>query len=114
MTLPIPPEPRDIKDRIIKRRSVCTGSGCDSFSVWFGNEVARYLWDHWGRELTRIGINWQRFLSILSNHTQELIDWAIRNTLTWNDLMRILANDLSPSTEVTTTSKRGGILDYLG
>ncbi len=67
-----------------------------------------------GRELARIGINWQKFLSILSNHTQELIDWAIRNTLAWNDLVRILVNDLSPGTEVTTTGRKGGILDYLG
>lgn len=112
MTLQIPPEPGDIKDRIVKRRSVCTGPGCDSFSVWFGNEVARYLWNHWNRELSRVGISWQRFLSILSKHTQELIDWAIRNTLAWDDLIKILINDLTPGAG-TTTVRKGGILDYL-
>ncbi|MGC8606446.1 MAG: hypothetical protein ACP5L5_02685 [Vulcanisaeta sp.] len=111
--LPIPPEPKDIKDRIVKRKSVCNGPSCDSFSVWFGNEIAKYLWNHWNRELARAGINWQKFLSILSNHTQELIDWAIKDTLTWNDLIRILTNDVLPGTTAMTVSRKGGILDYL-
>ncbi len=113
MSLPIPPEPRDIKDRIVRRRNACSGPSCDSFAVWFGNEVAKYLWDHWNRELTRTGINWQRFLSILSNHTQELIEWAIRNTLTWDNLVRILIGELAPGSTEAVTGRRGGIMDYL-
>jgi len=113
MSLSTPPEPRDIKERILKRKSACSGSGCDAFAVWFGNEVAKYLWDHWGRELSRSGINWQKFLAILGNHTQELIDWAIRGTLSWDELLKIILGDTSIG--ATSTERRGGgILNYLG
>ncbi|MGC8542408.1 MAG: hypothetical protein ACP5NQ_00595 [Vulcanisaeta sp.] len=114
MPLPIPPEPRDIKDRILKRRNACSGSGCDAFAVWFGNEVAKYLWDHWSKELGRVGISWQKFLAILGNHTQELIDWAIKGTLRWDDLVKIIASETPTGTAAAAQERRGGILDYLG
>ncbi|MFB6469926.1 MAG: hypothetical protein TU36_001630 [Vulcanisaeta sp. AZ3] len=111
MSLPIPPEPGDIKDRIMKRRSACTGTGCDSFAVWFGNELAKYLWAHWSKELSRVHINWQRFLVILGNHTQDIINWAIKGTLNWEDLVKIIAGEAL--TGVRIQEEKGGILDYI-
>lgn len=111
MSLPIPPEPHDIKERIIKRRSTCTGEGCDRFAVWFGNELPSYLWGYWGRDLNRMGITWQKFLELLGKHTGELIEWAIRGSITWDSLVRSLMNELSPGAQVR--EGRGGILDFL-
>lgn len=111
MSLPIPPEPRDIKERIVKRKSTCSGEGCDRFAVWFGNELPSYLWDYWGRELHRMGITWQRFLEIMGKHTAELIEWAIKGSITWDSLIKSLINELSP--EARIKEERGGILDFL-
>ncbi|WP_069806406.1 hypothetical protein [Vulcanisaeta thermophila] len=111
MALSIPPEPHDIKERIIKRRGACSGEGCDRFAVWFGNELASYLWSYWSRELRRMGITWQGFLELLGRHTQELIDWAIRGSITWDSLVNSLINELKPGSGAREA--RGGILDFL-
>jgi len=44
------PEPVDVKDRIRRRMSTCSGPGCVNFAIWFGNELAKYLWDAWKAE----------------------------------------------------------------
>lgn len=87
---PLPPEPIDIKDRIRRRMSSCTGPGCANFAIWFGNELAKYLWDAWRVELKTQGIGWIDFLRMLSEYNSLIASWAIRDELSWDELVKRL------------------------
>ncbi|WP_291999404.1 hypothetical protein [Caldivirga sp.] len=82
----IPPEPVDIKDRIRRRMSTCSGPGCSNFAIWFGNELAKYLWNSWRSELKAQGINWVTFLKMLSGYNSLIASWAIKDELKWSEL----------------------------
>jgi len=86
---------------------LCGGAGCDGFAVWFGNEVALYLWRRWRAVLVRYGINWQSFLAILSGHTEGIVKWALRDELGWVELVGMIIRDLS------NKARGGGITEYL-
>jgi hypothetical protein len=84
------PEPMDIKDRIRRRMSTCSGPGCVNFAIWFGNELAKYLWDAWKAELKAQGIGWIDFLRMLSGYNSLIASWAIKGELSWGDLVERL------------------------
>uniref|UniRef100_A0A7J3X6U5 Uncharacterized protein n=1 Tax=Thermofilum pendens TaxID=2269 RepID=A0A7J3X6U5_THEPE len=50
-----------------------------------------YLWEHWGRELSAAGVKWQDFLKILKRHSGDIAAWALRDQLSWEELVRRVA-----------------------
>jgi len=91
MGLPLPEEPRDIKNFI---KSVRAGLGggtnvdYDSLAVWSFNRLPKYLWERWEGELKKRGITWQRFLKLLSLHTMDMVEWALYDRLGWVELVK--------------------------
>lgn len=92
------PEPNDIKQFIRQvRESLDEGENLeyDSQAVWSLNKLPKYLWSGWKHELKRKGVNWQMFLRILKFHTIDAIEWALRDTLSWEEFL----NRISKSVE---------------
>lgn len=91
MGLPVPEEPRDIKELI---KTVRAGMGkdggidWDSFSVWVFNRLPKYLWECWENGLRARGVTWQKLLRILKLHTIDMVEWAIYNRLGWAELVK--------------------------
>ncbi|ABL78802.1 hypothetical protein [Thermofilum pendens] len=84
-----PPEPLEIKEKIRALRSALgAGLEADRLAVWTGNMLARYLWGAWGAELKRAGFTWQSFMSLLKLHTDDVVAWALRDNLSWGELVR--------------------------
>ena len=89
--LPIPEEPRDIKNFIKSVRAGLGGSAnvdYDSLAVWSFNRLPKYLWEFWRDELKKRGITWQMFLRLLNLHTLDVVEWAIYDRLGWVDLVK--------------------------
>jgi len=87
MILSIPPEPKLLKEQIIKQKKNIEVK-LDSLTVWFGNKLPSYLWKEsgWSKPLKDEGYNWQNFLKILALHKKDMIKWSW-NTLSWNDFL---------------------------
>jgi len=87
MDLCIPPEPLSLKKQSEEQK---TGSAwdIDSLTLWFGNQLPRYLWNDggWSKPLKAEGYNWQSFLKLLSLHKKEMIRWA-RDSMSWKDFL---------------------------
>ncbi|PUA31712.1 MAG: hypothetical protein B7O98_08800 [Zestosphaera tikiterensis] len=89
--LSTPEEPKDVKNFI---KSVRAGLGespnmdYDSLAVWSFNRLPKYLWKLWGDELIKRGITWQKFLRILKLHTIDIVEWALRDSLSWEELVK--------------------------
>ena len=66
----------------------------DSLAVWSFNMLPKYLWQHWKVELRSVGITWQKFLKILKLLTNDIIDWSLRENLTWDGLLEKVANTI--------------------
>jgi len=98
LPLPTPEEPTDIKSFI---RSVRAGLGdstnvdYDSLAVWSFNKLPKYLWETWRDELLKIGITWQGFLRILRLHTIDIIEWALRDSLNWEQLVKRIEESIN-------------------
>ena len=107
MTENIPPEPVDIKDRIKKRMSTCSGPGCSNFAIWFGNELAKYLWNSWKGELRAQGIDWIDFLKMLSEYNSLIVSWAIKDELKWGELAGRLYE------AIVKGSRRGDLTQFM-
>jgi len=96
--LKIPPEPLEIKERIISIRSTLMDEGrksirWDNLAVWAFNMLPKYLWKYWKKELMREGITWQDFLSILKYETKYIRSWAF-GYLSWRELMEEIIESL--------------------
>lgn len=96
--LKIPPEPLEIKERIISIRATLMDERgksirWDNLAVWAFNMLPKYLWKYWKRELIREGITWQDFLSILKYETKYIRSWAF-GRLSWRKLMREIIESL--------------------
>ena len=90
MSLPYPKEPVHIKNRIRRLwQAMCTTNdvNCDEKVVWNDNELARYLWGEWSAELRGYGCNWQCFLKTLRLITADIILWALKDVLTWDEVL---------------------------
>jgi len=94
MELPIPPEPKEIKE-FIKRQRGKFGSvpdiDHDSLSVWYLNRLPSYLWKYWKTVLENAGYTWQKFIKVIKYATDDIIDWALYDNLEWNGLVKKLA-----------------------
>jgi len=90
MDIPIPDEPKDIKNFIREVRMRLGSSrdiNYDNLAVWAFNELPRYLWSRWRGILRKHGISWQDFLKVLSFHTTEMVNWALYDSIRWTDLI---------------------------
>jgi hypothetical protein len=93
-----PREPIEIKEFILAARSMLGGAKSeadryidwDSFAVWSFNKLPKYLWSCWKEDLMRRGITWQRFLRILRLRTIDMIEWSLRGSISWEELVRRL------------------------
>lgn len=83
-----PPEPLDIKERIRSRAATCSDERCINMAIWFGNELAKYLWNFWRRELRAKGISWRLFLKTLSEFNKPIVEWAIKGSMNWDTLVQ--------------------------
>lgn len=66
-----------------------------SLGVWAANKIPQYLWTEldWKSSLKEDGWTWQRFLKMMSHHTNDLIRW-VSDRMTWNDVIRTLQEDM--------------------
>ena len=37
----------------------------DSFVLWYGNKLPKYLWGAWKKDVRPIGFTWQKFMRLL-------------------------------------------------
>jgi len=95
MSLPLPPEPEDVKAFIKEVRSRFSEAGAsgddidwDSLAVWYLNKLPSYLWKYWKECLEKRGYSWQRFLKVIKLHTNDAIRWAINEGVAWEDFVR--------------------------
>lgn len=92
------PEPIDIKEFIKQVRASFDedeNPEYDFQAVWSLNKLPKYLWNGWKQELRKMGVNWQTFLRILKLHTIDAIEWALRETMSWEEFL----NRISESVE---------------
>lgn len=54
------------------------------------NKLPQYLWNAWGEDLRRLNITWQDFLRLLSKNSEVIVDWAVNETITWDELINEL------------------------
>lgn len=96
MNLPLIKEPLDIKQKIKNAKSiVCSGyieeSKCDNIAVWSFNDLPKYIWDNWKGELKKHGYTWQKFTSVLKLATGDMVLWAIKESIPWEELLNRIA-----------------------
>jgi len=91
MQLPVPPEPKEIKESIKRYRSVFNSVPdveYDSLAVWYNNQLPSYLWRYWKAILEGYGYTWQKFVKVMRYATENIIDWALYDNLEWNELIK--------------------------
>ena len=89
MMLEIPKEPKHVKNWIesIERGSTKTpGIKWDRLYVWYGNQLPKYLWDEWKRDLKPRGFTWQKFLKLLRYRTDAVLLWY-KGAYTWGQFI---------------------------
>jgi tetratricopeptide (TPR) repeat protein len=94
MKLRPPPEPLELKAwlRSLKESDFSKGNmEWDSYVIWTGNKLPKYLWDHWKENLKSIGITWQKFLRLLRYRTDVGVMWY-KGALPWNDFVARVSN----------------------
>ena len=94
MDLPVPPEPVNVRDPIVSVRQVLgeevSGMDLDSLAVWSFNKLPAYLWRRWGSKLKLEGFTWQKFLKCLKYRTEDMVLWALKGSLSWEELVKRL------------------------
>jgi len=91
MGLKVPREPVEIKEFIQVVRARLGGGAdvdYDFLAVWAFNRLPKYLWNEWKDELKQRGTTWQKFLRILRVHTLDMVEWALRGSMPWPELVR--------------------------
>ena len=89
MRLTTPKEPKEVKDWIRmlnKEANGKEGINWTSLNVWYANKLPKYLWSEWEPELSPSGLNWQKFLKLMSFRTDQIILWAYGET-SWENLV---------------------------
>jgi len=88
-----PREPTEIKELIMAVRARLGGDvdiDWDSLAVWSFNKLPSYLWSYWRGDLKERGITWQSFLRMLKLRTLDIIEWSLRNSISWEELVKKL------------------------
>jgi len=102
MVLQAPKEPREIKDLIKSVRSRLGANRSikyDSFAVWSFNQLPKYLWESWKDILKENKVSWQDFLAILKLHTKDMIDWALYDRISWEELVSRITETIAQNFE---------------
>lgn len=87
----VPREPSEIKEHIRRVRMQFNQENeisLDYSTVWSFNMLPRYLWDYWKDDLKSKGISWQKFLRILKLRTADMIEWGLKSSISWNELVK--------------------------
>jgi len=90
MPLPIPKEPKHVKDWIksIEQNLPKTpGVNWQSLNIWYGNQLPKFLWDAWKNELKPRGFTWQKFLKLLRHRTDAILLWY-KGAYTWERFIK--------------------------
>lgn len=101
MGLPVPREPVELKELMravrarISEENKDNDIDYDSLAVWSFNKLPKYLWEQWKSDLKEKGITWQKFLRILKLHTIDMIEWALENSLSWEEFVRRIENTIN-------------------
>jgi len=107
----VPPEPLDLKSRIKALHRELGGVSEERGSeaaIWAGMLLPSYLWEYWGGELRAAGVKWQGFLKVLKAHREDIAAWALRDQLSWEELVRRVAATLGGSRQRDLMSFLGG------
>ncbi|HIE23484.1 MAG TPA: hypothetical protein EYP68_04570 [Candidatus Korarchaeota archaeon] len=102
IVLQAPKEPHEIKDLIKSVRSkLGTNRNIkyDSFAVWSFNQLPKYLWKSWKEILRENKVSWQDFLAILKLHTKDMIDWALHDRISWEELVSRITETIAQNFE---------------
>lgn len=98
-------EPKELK-QIIKELNTVLRIGKareKSKGLLVYNKLPQYIWSSWNKELRKLGIEWREFLSILSKNSGLIIEWAVKEEISWkeflNELREILINYSKTKTE---------------
>ena len=59
----------------------------DSYVVWAGNKLPKYLWDAWKGDLKPIGFTWQKFMRLLRYRTDIGVMWY-KGAIPWEEYVR--------------------------
>jgi len=59
----------------------------DSFIVWAGNKLPKYLWDTWKADLKPRGFTWQKFMRLMRYRTDISVLWY-KGALPWRDFVK--------------------------
>lgn len=92
--LQMPPEPSGLKERLKAFHRDLQGAlgvqGGEA-AIWVGMLLPSYLWRYWGVQLKASGLTWQDFLSLLRQHSKDIVLWALEEKLTWQELVHRIA-----------------------
>jgi len=82
-------EPRELKQMIKNLNTVLgtskTGGRGKGLLVY--NKLPQYIWSFWNKELKRLGIEWREFLSVISKHSNLIIEWAVEEKISWKEYL---------------------------
>jgi len=67
------------------------GVDWDSYVVWAGNKLPKYLWDHWKAQLKPAGLTWQKFMRVLRHRTDVCVMWY-KGALPWSEFIVSVAH----------------------
>lgn len=90
LNLSQPSEPREIRDWMLsleKKMSFENIVYKDTYIVWSGNKLPKYLWDYWKNDLKPLGLTWQKFMKILHHRTDIGVLWY-QGKLPWADFIK--------------------------
>ncbi len=83
------PEPKKLKEEMRKIRNKAVHNqniDMDAFAIWFGNQLPKYLWGGWKKELKEENYNWQRFLKLLGYKREDILLW-FQGNIKWEKLI---------------------------
>src|SRR3989442_3141711 len=90
MKLATPAEPKDLRNWMESLRAKQLPDpdiDWDSFIVWAGNKLPKYLWDQWKDNLKPRGFTWQKFMKLLRYRTDISVLWY-KGMLPWSDFIK--------------------------
>lgn len=89
MKITTPPEPKEVKAWMQELKNTTFSDPTidwDSYVVWAGNQLPKYLWSQWKDELKPLGFTWQKFLKLLRLRTDNMLLWY-RGVMPWPRLV---------------------------
>lgn len=98
MGFEIPEEPVFIKEQI--RRGLEVHRELEIANLKQATWIASPLWTDagWGKELKKLGITWQRFLSVVRDHFPYFLDW-VNGKASWSYVINKLIERLKEEAE---------------